>query len=120
MDGSPSEVTLLAAVGERDLEAMRALYDRHAGWPAVRLTRWCNVCDSWARRPEIAGEVVYRVPRCLAACQPVSPVRPRRTAPAPHLVTFPVTQKALSRLGKGLDLRKLVAGGGFEPPTSGL
>jgi len=28
--------------------------------------------------------------------------------------------KALSRLGKGLDLRKLVAGEGFEPSTSGL
>ena len=38
----------------------------------------------------------------------------------PPLVTFPVTQKALSLPGKGLDLRKLVAGGGFEPPTSRL
>ena len=74
----------------------------------------------WARRPEIAGDVVYRVPRCLTPCQPVSPVRPRRTAPEPPLVTFPVTQKALSWLGKGLDLRKLVAGAGFEPATSGL
>ena len=36
------------------------------------------------------------------------------------LVTFPVTQKALSLPGKGLDLRKLVAGEGFEPSTSGL
>ena len=32
----------------------------------------------------------------------------------------PKTSKALSLSGKGLDLRKLVAGGGFEPPTSGL
>jgi hypothetical protein len=72
------------------------------------------------KHPEIAGDVVHRVPRCLAACQPVSPVRPRRTAPAPHLVTFPVTQKALSVIGKGLELRKLVAGAGFEPATSGL
>jgi hypothetical protein len=24
----------------------------------------------WARRPEIAGGNVYRVPRCLAPCQP--------------------------------------------------
>ena len=38
----------------------------------------------------------------------------------PRLVTFPVTHKALPRLGKGLDLRKLVAGAGFEPATSGL
>jgi hypothetical protein len=36
------------------------------------------------------------------------------------MVTVPVTQEALSRLGKGLDLRKLVAGAGFEPATSGL
>ena len=45
-----------------------------------------------------------------------------RDIPHRHLtlVTFPVTQKALSRLGKGLDLRKLVAGEGFEPSTSGL
>ena len=45
-----------------------------------------------------------------------------RGGPHRHLplVTFPVTQKALSLSGKGLDLRKLVAGGGFEPPTSGL
>jgi len=31
MDGSLSDAMLLAAVGERDLDAMRALYDRHAG-----------------------------------------------------------------------------------------
>ena len=53
-------------------------------------------------------------------CQPVSPVGPWPAAPAPPLVTFPVTQKALSLPGKGLDLRKLVAGAGFEPATSGL
>ena len=34
--------------------------------------------------------------------------------------TVPGTQKALSLPGKGLDLRKLVAGAGFEPATSGL
>jgi hypothetical protein len=32
----------------------------------------------------------------------------------------PGTQKALFLIGKGLDLRKLVAGAGFEPATSGL
>lgn len=39
MDGSPSDATLLAAIGERDLEAMRALHERHAAWLSVRLTR---------------------------------------------------------------------------------
>jgi len=56
----------------------------------------------WARRPEIAGDVVCRVPRCLAAYRTGTP-----------LVAFPVTQKAPPCLGKGLDLRKLVAGAGF-------
>ena len=78
------------------------------------------LCYLWEKRPAIACGNVYRVPRCLAGCQPVSPVRPWRTAPAPLLVTFPVTLKALSSKGKGLDLRKLVAGAGFEPATSGL
>jgi hypothetical protein len=45
---------------------------------------------------------------------------PWPAAPAPALVTYPATQEALSLLGKGLDLRKLVAGAGFEPATSGL
>jgi hypothetical protein len=76
------------------------------------------LCYLWGKRPEIAGDVVYRVPRCLAACQPVSPIRPGM----PHwyltLVTFPVMQKALSLFEKGP--LALVAGEGFEPSTSGL
>jgi hypothetical protein len=56
----------------------------------------------WARHPDIAGDGVYRGPRCLAACLPVPPVRPRHPVPAPRLVTIPVTQKALSSEGKGL------------------
>ena len=48
--------------------------------PARRSMHWRYVR---ARRPEIASGSVYRVPRCLAPCQPVSPVRPRHTAPAP-------------------------------------
>lgn len=35
MEASPSDVALLAAVGQRDLDAMRALYDRHAAWLVV-------------------------------------------------------------------------------------
>jgi len=49
--------------------------------------------------------------RCRAA---------RRAVAATRFTAVPETQKALSRLGKGLDLRKLVAGEGFEPSTSGL
>ena len=76
--------------------------------------------DLWARRPEIAGGSVYRLLRCLAPCQLVSPVGPWPAAPAHALVTRRVTRKALSLVGKGLELRKLVAGAGFEPATSGL
>ena len=47
MDGSPSDATLLAAIGERDLEAMRALYERHAAWLSVRLTRRCHDRDAF-------------------------------------------------------------------------
>jgi hypothetical protein len=74
-----------------------------------------------ASRPEIASENVYRIPRCLTPCQPVSPVRSsaRRTGSrlVTYLVTCPVMPRALSQLGKGLELRELVAGAGFEPAT---
>src|ERR1700733_394589 len=45
MGESPSDTALLAAVGERDLDAMRALYDRHAAWLAVRLSPRCHDRD---------------------------------------------------------------------------
>ena len=37
-----TDAALLRAIGERDMEAMRELYLRHAGWLAVRLGRRCN------------------------------------------------------------------------------
>ena len=74
----------------------------------------------WARRPEIAHGTssVFRAVSLRASPSHLS----GRGVPHRHLpfVTFPVTQKALSLMGKGLDLRKLVAGAGFEPATSGL
>ena len=36
-----SDAELLAAIAERDLGAMRELYDRHAPWLTVRLSRRC-------------------------------------------------------------------------------
>jgi RNA polymerase sigma-70 factor (ECF subfamily) len=45
MDGGPGDEVLLAAVAERDMAAFRVLYDRHAGWLAVRLARRCNDRD---------------------------------------------------------------------------
>lgn len=41
MEGPPGDETLLVAVAERDIGAFRALYERHAGWLALRLARRC-------------------------------------------------------------------------------
>ncbi len=45
MDGPLSDETLLAGVAGRDMGAFRALYERHAGWLAIRLARRCNDRD---------------------------------------------------------------------------
>ena len=63
MDGSLSDAMLLAAVGERDLDAMRALYDRHAGWLSVRLARRCNDPDMVADAVQDTFVAVWRKPR---------------------------------------------------------
>jgi len=75
---------------------------------------------SWARRPAITGNGVHNVQVVSARAVPSH----RRAAPeswrAARFTTVPGTQKALSLVGKGPYLRKLVAGAGFEPATSGL
>ncbi len=45
MDSRPGDEALLLAVAERDLGAFRTLYERHAGWLAIRLARRCNDRD---------------------------------------------------------------------------
>jgi RNA polymerase sigma-70 factor, ECF subfamily len=45
MDSRPDDETLLLAVAERDMGAFRTLYERHAGWLAIRLARRCNDGD---------------------------------------------------------------------------
>src|SRR6266516_3386389 len=45
MDSGPGDEALLLAVAERDMGAFRVLYERHAGWLAVRLARRCNDGD---------------------------------------------------------------------------
>ncbi len=37
-----SDAELLAAVGSRDVDAIRELYERHAAWLSIRLSRRCN------------------------------------------------------------------------------
>ena len=63
MDGSPSDAMLLAAIGERDLEAMRALYERHAEWLSVRLTRRCNDRDAVADAVQDTFVAVWQKPK---------------------------------------------------------
>src|SRR6266576_3938381 len=36
MDSRPGDETLLLAVADRDMGAFRTLYERHAGWIAIR------------------------------------------------------------------------------------
>jgi RNA polymerase sigma factor (sigma-70 family) len=45
MDSGPGDQVLLLAVAERDMGAFRTLYERHAGWLAIRLARRCNDRD---------------------------------------------------------------------------
>jgi hypothetical protein len=45
MDSGPGDEMLLLAVAERDVGACRTLYERHAGWLAIRLARRCNDRD---------------------------------------------------------------------------
>src|ERR1700748_3329400 len=45
MDSRPGDEALLLAVAERDMGAFRTLYERHAGWLAIRLSRRCNDRD---------------------------------------------------------------------------
>jgi RNA polymerase sigma factor (sigma-70 family) len=63
MDGTPSDAMLLAAIGERDLVAMRALYDRHAGWLSVRLARRCNDGDVVADAVQDTFVAVWQKPQ---------------------------------------------------------
>ena len=42
MDDGRSDATLLAGVGAQDLAALRELYDRHADWLSIRLSRRCG------------------------------------------------------------------------------
>ncbi len=63
MEAGASDATLLAAVGERDLDAMRALYDRHAGWLAVRLGRRCNDPDTVADAVQDTFVAVWQKPK---------------------------------------------------------
>src|SRR5271166_81582 len=74
-----------------------------------------------ARRPAIPSSSVHQVQAVSSHAIPSPPSRcraARRAVAATRFTTAPDTQGALSLPGEGLDLRKLVAGAGFEPATS--
>jgi RNA polymerase sigma-70 factor, ECF subfamily len=62
MDSGPSDEMLLAAVAGRDMGAFRTLYERHAGWLAVRLARRCNDGDLVADAVQDTFVAVWQKP----------------------------------------------------------
>jgi len=63
MDSGPDDEMLLAAVAGRDMGAFRALYERHAGWLAIRLSRRCNDRDLVADAVQDTFVAVWQKPR---------------------------------------------------------
>ena len=63
MDSRPSDESLLLAVAVRDLGAFRTLYERHAGWLAIRLARRCNDRDLVADAIQDTFVAVWHKPR---------------------------------------------------------
>src|SRR6185369_3489657 len=63
MDSGPDDEMLLAAVAGRDMGAFRALYERHAGWLAIRLARRCNDRDLVADAVGDTFVAVWQKPR---------------------------------------------------------
>ncbi len=59
----PSDETLLVGVAERDIGAFRALYERHAGWLALRVARRCNDRDLVAEAVQDTFVAVWQKPR---------------------------------------------------------
>jgi RNA polymerase sigma factor (sigma-70 family) len=63
MDSRPGDETLLLAVAEGDMGAFRTLYERHAGWLAIRLARRCNDRDLVADAIQDTFVAVWQRPR---------------------------------------------------------
>jgi RNA polymerase sigma factor (sigma-70 family) len=63
MEGPPGDETLLAGVAERDMGAFHTLYERHAGWLALRLARRCNDRDLVADAIQDTFVAVWQRPR---------------------------------------------------------
>ncbi len=62
MDSRLGDETLLLAVAGRDMGAFRTLYERHAGWLAIRLARRCNDRDLVADAVQDTFVAVWQKP----------------------------------------------------------
>ena len=95
-----------------------------SGWSSTDRKRpgcTCATSGPSTQRSRAAASTTSRPSHRVAPRLPRRAAGPRRALLLLHpLLQRPHTRKALSLLGKGLDLRKLVAGAGFEPATSGL
>jgi RNA polymerase sigma factor (sigma-70 family) len=63
MEGPLSDAMLLARVADCDVGAFRALYERHAGWLALRLARRCNDRDLVGDAVQDTFVAVWQRPR---------------------------------------------------------
>jgi RNA polymerase sigma-70 factor (ECF subfamily) len=63
VEGPRSDETLLVDVAERDIGAFRVLYERHAGWLALRLARRCNDRELVADAVQDTFVAVWQKPR---------------------------------------------------------
>ena len=63
MEGPASDATLLVGVAERDIGAFRTLYERHAGWLALRLARRCNDSELVADAVQDTFVAIWQKPR---------------------------------------------------------
>jgi RNA polymerase sigma factor (sigma-70 family) len=63
MDCRPDDEMLLVAVAGCDMGAFRTLYERHAGWLALRLARRCNDRDLVADAVQDTFVAVWQKPR---------------------------------------------------------
>ena len=73
MDSGPGDETLLLAVAERDMGAFRTLYERHAGWLAIRLARRCNDRDLVADAVQDTFIAVWQRPGPAGVLLPARP-----------------------------------------------
>jgi RNA polymerase sigma-70 factor, ECF subfamily len=63
MAGAGTDAMLLSAIGESDLDAMRALYDHMPGWLSVRLGRRCADGDVVADAVQDTFVAVWQKPK---------------------------------------------------------